>query len=227
MGITRDDLENDRVRAALAGTPGGTVLLTEEAFEASLATTLASAPDGDVWLFGYGSLIWNPMIRYAERRPAVIYGFHRGFYLYSRVNRGTYEYPGLVLGLDRGGCCRGIAFRIAREDLAEEFRVLWRREMLTGAYLPRWAPVQSEGQRFSALTFIMNRTHEGYAGRLPDTVIVDRLRNASGAFGPAYEYLYRTLLGLRQHGIDDPYLARLWEPFEHDPRYQAEFAGAA
>lgn len=217
MGITRDDLANDTLRAALTGTPGGVGLLTEAAVEASLHATLASAPDGDAWLFGYGSLIWNPMIHYAERRPAMVYGYHRGFYLYSRINRGTWENPGLVLGLDRGGCCRGMAFRIARDDLAEEFRILWRREMLTGAYMPRWVPVQSDSQRFQALAFVMNRHHDGYAGRLPDAAVLERLRTATGVYGPAHEYLYRTLLGLRQHGIDDPYLARLWAQFETPP----------
>jgi cation transport protein ChaC len=214
MAITRDDLENDRVRSALTGTPGGSVLLTEAEIDASLQAALAGAPDGDAWLFGYGSLIWNPMIRYSERQPALVYGYHRGFYLYSRVNRGTYENPGLVLGLDRGGCCRGIAFRIAREHLAEEFRILWRREMLTGAYFPRWVNVQSNGERIAALTFVMRRTHDGYAGRLPDSTILHHLRHATGVYGPAYEYLHRTLVGLRQHGIEDPHLSRLWAQFE-------------
>lgn len=210
MGITRDDLEHDRVRIALDGTPGCSALLTEAALEASVQATIARAPEGDTWLFGYGSLIWNPMVRYAERLPAMMYGFHRGFYLYSRINRGTWDNPGLVLGLDRGGCCRGVAFRIAREDLQTEFRMLWRREMMTGAYVPRWVPVQSGGHRFHAMAFVMNREHSAYAGRLPDTAIIERLRTAHGVFGPAHDYLHQTLLGLRQHGIDDPYLTRLW-----------------
>ncbi len=216
MAVTREDLEQNRLRAALGDSPVASTLLTEAALEASLTSTLArlSAPpcDGqDAWVFGYGSLIWNPMIFHTEATCATVHGYHRGFYLYSRINRGTWENPGLVLGLDRGGSCHGVAFRVPRAHAEREFRVLWRREMMTGAYLPRWLPTEIHGERILALAFVMNRTHEAYAGRLPDERVLGCLHKAVGLYGPAREYLQRTLIGLASNGLHDPYLDRLWQ----------------
>lgn len=217
MAITRQDLEADRLRASLCSTPVAASLLPEEVLEGSLQRTLASRPDspamnGDVWVFGYGSLIWNPMVVHTERQLGTVHGYHRGFYLYSRINRGTCEQPGLVLGLDRGGSCQGMLFRIPRHTIEAEFRLLWRREMLTGAYHPRWLRVRIPGcdAPHAALAFVMNRQHDAYAGRLPDDDIVACLRHAHGVYGPAREYLQQTLLGLATNGVDDPYLGRLW-----------------
>lgn len=219
MAITRQDLEADRLRASLCSTPVASSLLPEADIEQSLHATLAARPDGDamqgdVWLFGYGSLIWNPMVVHTDRRLATVHGYHRGFYLYSRINRGTWDNPGLVLGLDRGGCCTGMVFRIPAHVIEQEFRVLWRREMLTGAYHPRWLRVKldntPDAPEARALAFVMNREHPAYAGRLPDTRVVDCLRHACGLYGPAREYLQQTLLGLATNGVDDPYLGRLW-----------------
>ncbi|AIY42655.1 putative cation transport protein [Collimonas arenae] len=219
MSITREDLEQDRLRSILDNTPIAAALLSEAALEASWRAALASLPDpnGDVWLFGYGSLIWNPMVEYSERLPAMLYGYHRGFYLYSRINRGTWDNPGLVLGLDRGGSCQGIAFRIPAISIETELKMLWRREMLTGAYIPRWLPMQLNGKtgpRIKALAFVMNRQHESYAGRLPDPTVVSYLRDACGLYGPARDYLRHTLEGLLKEGFEDPYLARLWAQLE-------------
>src|SRR5262245_32205023 len=115
MAITRQDLESDQLRARLCSTPVASALLPEAELQRSLDATLAARPAGsagDVWIFGYGSLIWNPMVVHTERRLATVHGYHRGFYLYSRINRGTWDRPGLVLGLDRGGSCQGILFRV-------------------------------------------------------------------------------------------------------------------
>ncbi|MFC5474419.1 gamma-glutamylcyclotransferase [Paraherbaspirillum soli] len=219
MSITREDLEQDRLRSILDNTPIAPALLSEAALEASWRAALAALPEphGDVWLFGYGSLIWNPMVEHSERLPAMLHGYHRGFYLYSRINRGTWDNPGLVLGLDRGGCCRGLAFRIPAACIETELRMLWRREMMTGAYLPRWLPIQLNGRhgpRIRALAFVMNRQHAGYTGRLPDLTVVSHLRDACGLYGPARDYLWHTLDGLRKEGFEDPYLARLWAQLE-------------
>jgi len=218
MSITREDLEQNRLRATLVSTPIAASLLSEEALEASWRSALASLPEpgSDIWLFGYGSLIWNPMVLHTERRLATLHGYHRGFYLYSNINRGTLDNPGLVLGLDRGGCCHGVAFRIPAADIEAELRMLWRREMLTGAYLPRWLSIrmpatdESKQRHLKALAFVMNRQHAAYAGRLPDAIVVSHLRDATGLYGPARDYLQHTLEGLRREGLNDPYLARLW-----------------
>ncbi|MQR01984.1 gamma-glutamylcyclotransferase [Glaciimonas soli] len=222
--ITREDLEQNRIRTMLDNTPGAPALLSEDALEASWRNALTSlpAPHEDIWLFGYGSLIWNPMVEHTERCPARLHGYHRGFYLYSRINRGTHDNPGLVLGLDRGGSCCGIAFRIPAASLETELPMLWRREMLTGAYLPRWLPLRLFEQngrhaiKVKALTFVMNRQHPGYCGRLPDSTVVAHLRDASGLYGSSRDYLWHTLEGLRKEGFDDVYLSRLWQQLELD-----------
>jgi len=225
MAITRQDLEADRLRATLCSTPVAASLLPEDALERSLHDALEQRPDalsldGDAWLFGYGSLIWNPMVVHTDRRIATVHGYHRGFYLYSRINRGTWDNPGLVLGLDRGGCCHGMAFRIPRHVIEQEFRLLWRREMMTGAYHPRWLQVRMDGEFAGvpqrALAFVMNRGHEAYAGRLPDARVVACLRHACGLYGPAREYLQQTMLGLATNGVEDPYLDRLWRQLQHE-----------
>ncbi|WP_354683955.1 gamma-glutamylcyclotransferase [Cupriavidus necator] len=234
MAITRQDLESDRLRTSLCSSPVASSLLPEHVLEQSLSDTLACRPEdaalgGDVWVFGYGSLIWNPMVVHTERRRATVHGYHRGFYLYSRINRGTWDNPGLVLGLDRGGCCHGMVFRIPSHVVEQEFRVLWRREMLTGAYHPRWLRIRTDddGPEQRALAFVMNRTHEAYAGRLPDNCVVERLRHAAGLYGPAREYLQQTLLGLATNGVDDPYLGRLWRQLQADDAADAERAAQA
>lgn len=223
MAITRQDLEANRLRTTLCSSPVASSLLPEADVERSLCEALACRPDaadldGDVWVFGYGSLIWNPMVVHTESRLATVHGYHRGFYLYSKINRGTWDNPGLVLGLDRGGCCTGMVFRIPSHVVEQEFRVLWRREMMTGAYHPRWLRVKldrdNDAPEQRALAFVMNRDHASYAGRLPDARVVDCLRHACGLYGPAREYLQQTLLGLATHGVDDPYLGRLWRQLQ-------------
>ncbi|MCK7491255.1 MAG: gamma-glutamylcyclotransferase [Comamonadaceae bacterium] len=121
-------------------------MLSEAALEASLQQALAQRPAGpDVWLFGYGSLVWNPFIRFLERRPGTVRGYHRRFCLWSRINRGTPEQPGLALGLEPGGACRGVVFRMDDDVAEDELRILWRREMMLGSYVPRWVRATSRG----------------------------------------------------------------------------------
>ena len=145
--------------------------------------------------------------------------------LLQRRFRGTPDRPGFVLALDRGGLCRGVAFRVPRDHAEHEFRVLWRREMLTGAYQPRWLPTEINGKRVFALAFVMNRAHEAYAGRLPDERVVGCLRDAVGLYGPAREYLQRTLIGLASNGLHDPYLDRLWTRLQAMDAANAPVAG--
>lgn len=136
--------------------------------EASLRATLKEAPaGGDVWVFGYGSLIWNPAFHFVEKRTARIHGYHRRFCLWTPLWRGSAENPGLMLGLERGGACSGVMFRIAQEAVDSELDILWRREMFTGAYRPTWVSVRSHGEPFPAITFVINRDNSRYAGRSP------------------------------------------------------------
>ncbi len=211
--LTRELLQSGAVDAMVARAAPGIRLMTPEERAASLRATLDARPPGDVWLFAYGSLIWNPTIEAAERRPARIVGWHRAFCLSVKAGRGTVENPGLVLGLDEGGECHGVAFRIADDLVEAELAVLWQREMLSGAYVPRWLDVLGvDGDRFgSAIAFTIDRAGQNYAGGLGVDEVVRRLATATGMLGSSAEYLFQTCEGLRAHGMPDEALDSLAE----------------
>ena len=186
-------------------------LLSDEELAASLSCSLKDW-DGktDLWLFGYGSLIWNPGMPAAESVRARVSGYHRGLYLWSRVNRGTPEQPGLVLALDRGGSCTGVAFRLAGETAIPHLEALWRREMAMGSYRPAWLPCRlADGRRVAALAFVMRRDVPTYTGKLPDTVVKTVLGCARGRYGTTLDYVSRTVEALRQSGMPDRTLEAL------------------
>ncbi len=209
--LTRALIESGAIDAMVTKAVPDMKLLTEAERTASLRAMLDARPPGDAWLFGYGSLIWNPTIRSVEQRTARIEGWHRAFCLSVRAGRGTSDKPGLVLGLDAGGSCTGVAFRIAEDVLEQELRLIWRREMLSGSYVPRWLDVlDMDGARFgSAIAFTIDPACGQYAGDLARAVIVERLATASGTLGSAAEYLFHTRDGLRARGVPDPELERL------------------
>jgi cation transport protein ChaC len=212
MSLTRADLENDRLRKLFREANPDVQMLSDAELDASAKVLMDEHVHGDdVWVFGYGSLIWNPIIRYAERRVARVDGFHRHFCLWSHVNRGSMEKPGLVLGLDTGGNCLGVAFRIAAHDAPEELRLLWRREMVLGSYCPRWVSVDAGGTALRAITFVVNHRHPSYAGRLPIETVIRTLVSTRGYLGTPAEYLLATVRGLVEHGVNDAYLMELRE----------------
>jgi glutathione-specific gamma-glutamylcyclotransferase len=186
-------------------------LLSEAELLASLEGTLAGWDRAsDLWLFGYGSLIWNPGLPTVENVRSRVHGFHRGLYLWSRVNRGTPEQPGLVLALDRGGSCAGVAFRLAAEGVMPHLEALWRREMPMGSYRPAWLPCALEdGRRVLALAFVMRRDVSTYTGKLTDDTVRTVLGCASGRYGTTFDYVRRTVEALRESGIPDRTLERL------------------
>lgn len=209
--LSREMIEAGGIDLLVAREAPDLVLLTEDERRASLRTTLAARPAGDVWVFAYGSLIWNPTIRSIERRTARIVGWHRSFCLSAKAGRGTAENPGLVLGLDEGGDCRGVAFRIAEEAAEEELALLWRREMLSAAYRPQWLDLH-DGRDVPfgrGIAFLIDRSTTHYAGDLGEAAMLHRLATAAGALGSSADYLFRTCEGLRSHGIPDPDLERL------------------
>jgi glutathione-specific gamma-glutamylcyclotransferase len=208
--LNRFALENNRLREGLEHSPLAPLLLPEAELERSLQLVLASPHHaGDLWLFAYGSLVWDPVLSYGERRVVTVHGFHRRFCLHSRINRGTPESPGLVLGLDRGGRCAGVAYRIPAREVEIELRLLWRREMLLGSYEPKWVLARDGRETFRALAFVVDRSRPGYAGRLPDEEIVAVLKRARGRLGTGLDYLLRTADGLAEAGVRDPYVSRL------------------
>lgn len=210
MSLTRSDLEKGRLQEMIVQSNPTASFLSEAELQASLSNTLQQQqPDSDVWLFAYGSLIWNPVFTFVERRMGMIYGFHRRFCLWVPAGRGTPDHPGLVLGLDRGGSCRGIAFRIAAADISSELLLVWRREMIVGSYVPRWVRVEDGKQGFKAITFVINRQHRRYAGELSQETTVNSIATASGHLGSCADYLMQTVDGLLSVGIKDKYLLSL------------------
>jgi cation transport protein ChaC len=178
--------------------------LTGEALERSLEQMLAEHARGrEIWVFGYGSLMWNPGFEWDKKRVATVYGYHRSFCLWSRINRGTPESPGLVLTLEQGGSCRGLAFRLAKGHDRDELSRLWKREMSLGSYRPRWLEVREGRDSFESLAFVVNRRCTGYAGKLPIDTMVQTIATAHGKYGPCAEYLFRTEAALHEHGIRD------------------------
>lgn len=203
--LSRDLLlpENSAAAVELFRAAGLTVT-SPEARAASLATTLERVPAGaDVWVFGYGSLMWNPAFHFAEQVPARVRGWHRSFCLWNTFGRGSPENPGLMLALENGGSCLGVALRIAPEQVQSELTILWNREMLSGSYLPRWVRLMGPEGPIEAVTFVANRAHERYAGRLPSARVAELLARARGPLGEGREYLEQTVAELERHGARD------------------------
>jgi glutathione-specific gamma-glutamylcyclotransferase len=181
----------------------------------------------DLWLFGYGSLIWNPGLPTAEAVRSRVHGYHRGLYLWSRVNRGTPEQPGLVLALDRGGSCSGIAFRLAAEGALLHLEALWRREMAMASYRPAWLPCAlADGRRVDALAFVMRRDVATYTGKLSDEVVSTVFDCACGRYGTTLDYVSRTVEALRKSGMPDRALEALLARCKRQAR-QGQQAGVA
>lgn len=209
MPLSRSDLERGRMREIYAATIGAAYALDDDALAASLAASLAERPRSrGWWVFAYGSLLWNPLFPVADAIPATVHGLHRRFCLRSLASRGTRERPGLVLGLERGGACRGVAFRLPAALALDELRLLWRREMVVGSYRPVWVSARARGRTLVALTFTVRRDHPQYAA-LPLGRQADAIASARGAFGTCCDYLMRTREALAGHGIVDAYLESL------------------
>lgn len=178
----------------------------------SLRGTMLDAPDVEnVWVFAYGSLMWNPCFDVAESHHAELHGYSRAFSIFTVEARGTPARPGLGLALQPGGTCQGIVLRIANDGRDAGLARLWAREMLTGIYSPAWVSVAALGRDIAALTFVVNAVHEQYAGDMPPAEQVELIRNAHGKFGSCRDYLASTVAALRAAGVDDPPMTALLE----------------
>ncbi len=168
----------------------------------------------DLWVFAYGSLMWRPGFGYAERAPARLIGLHRALCVYSFVHRGTPERPGLVLGLDRGGMCRGIAFRVAAAARAETIAYLRAREQVTNVYLETVRRIELEDKarrQVRALCFIVDRGHVQYAGRLTVDQCLHHVRQAHGSSGANRDYVLDAVAALEALGYRETDLHLLAE----------------
>ncbi|RAU20992.1 gamma-glutamylcyclotransferase [Paramagnetospirillum kuznetsovii] len=164
----------------------------------------------DLWVFGYGSLMWRPGFDYDEVKPAVLKGWRRGFCIYSRHWRGTPDHPGLVLGLDAGGSCRGLAFRVARQRAASVIDYLNERELIGYAYVARTLDIDfDDGRVEPAYTFVADTAHHHYAGHLPLQRAAAIIMDAQGCAGLNRDYLINTIRQLEQEGFSEPDLHAL------------------
>ena len=216
-GITREVLERDGIRTAFGVRHPDVALASDAALRNSIRHTLAKRPDdahaqatAGVWLFGYGSLLWNPCVAVAESRMARLYGFHRDFRLKLAYGRGSPEAPGLMLGLVPGGSCNGMTLRVSASDIEHELLMVWRREMLTGVYTPRWLTVRTSAGPVAAIAFVVNAAHPGHC-RLDDTQVVHLLATGHGMIGSSADYLANTVAHLEAEGIHDGRLQTLHE----------------
>jgi len=166
----------------------------------------------DVWVFAYGSLMWQPGFPFAEACHARLAGYHRAFCVYSVHYRGSPSRPGLVLGLDRGGVCEGMAFRLAPERTTETLAYLRRRELIYGVYREALVPVTLAGSGDApvlAMAYIAEPAHPSHAGRLPLSTQAALIRGACGAAGTNLDYLINTLAHLGELNIRERSLDRL------------------
>jgi len=169
-------------------------------------------PKGDLWVFGYGSLMWRPGFDYLAECPARLIGEHRALCVFSHHHRGTAEKPGLVLGLDRGGTCQGTAFRVAEAARTATLEYLREREQISGVYHEVLRSVWLENdarERVQALAFVVDRNHRQYAGVLKLEQQLRYVANSRGISGPNRDYVIETVKALDARGCHDPALRRL------------------
>ena len=175
----------------------------------TLAQWRSMGPKVDLWVFGYASLVWRPEFQAAEQRIARVHGHHRCLHMWSRVNRGTPERPGLVFALMRGGSCTGMALRLPHDQVEAQMPALWAREMPNPVYDPKWLLCQTAQGPVRALAFTLSARSPNHTGPLSDERYRDIFAHSCGRYGTTLDYARQTLHGLRAHGIEDRSLAHL------------------
>jgi len=178
----------------------------------------------DFWVFGYGSLMWRPGFPFVEAMTAHLAGLHRALCVYSWVHRGTRDRPGLVLGLDRGGSCKGIAYRVNGKERDRVIAYLRDRELVTHVYHEAWRSIRLARQHdtaATALTFVVDRKHEQYAGKLSREALLVHIRGRHGRSGANSEYVINTVRHLRELGLHDAVLEWLADRLHDEAKRSA------
>lgn len=205
MALTREHIEAGLVEEKIreAEHLGLITRLPPEQRQASKYAILEQFGDDELWLFGYGSLMWNPCIDFVDRQPALLHGYHRNFCLRSPTGRGTPECPGLMLALKPGGACRGIAYRIEPALADTEFDIVWNREMVSGAYQARMVRIRTPLGPRRAATFVANRQNPRYLPAIESDQAAMMIARAEGWLGSCAEYLFNTVAHLDELGVGD------------------------
>lgn len=183
--------------------------LDADAIDVSLDQALDQAGGDDFWLFAYGSLLWRPEFPFAERRIALVRGYHRRFCLWQWRHRGSNAAPNLMLALDSGGSCRGVAYRITGPNLRAKLRNVWHRELVGDGYRARWMTASTDDGPVRLAGFAINRTSARFAGRLPERQVADTIAMARGHSGTGAEYLLNTAVSLEKLGLRDSMIWRM------------------
>ncbi|CAD6533349.1 Glutathione-specific gamma-glutamylcyclotransferase [Paraburkholderia hiiakae] len=205
--LNRDAIRSGAFLESFNFLPPG-LLWTQARIDQSLAETLAKRPaEADVWVFAYGSLMWNPLSRFDARVSATLHGWHRSFCIRLVAGRATPQRPGRMLALEPGGHTEGVALRLAAATLDEELRILWTREMLTGAYTPAWTTLTlATGETRHALAFVANECPQQYEADSTPATIARQIAQAQGPLGTNAEYVFRLRQALADCALTDTYI---------------------
>jgi cation transport protein ChaC len=190
--------------------PADGVSRSAPSFRADLLERFRAQVQGqDLWVFGYASLLWRPEFDAREQHITRVFGWHRALKMWSRLNRGSPDCPGLVFALLPGGSCQGVAYRVAKADADDVLQRLWAREMPMDVYTPCWLPCPTPAGPVQALAFTLPKSSASYTGHLPPETYRQIFQNASGRFGTTLDYARQTYDSLLAHGIHDRALAAL------------------
>jgi len=186
-------------------------MLSDEERQERLNKIISERPEGPLWVFAFGSLMWNPCYEFDKKEVALLNGWERKFHIWTTVARGTPDRPGLGLCLEKGeGECRGIVYRLLPENEDTDWQALWCREMTSGVYKAVWADLETENAgTVRALTFVVDPGHSQYAGELPLDTMSAIMAGACGRYGTCRDYLAGTVEGMEKIGVSDPYLSKL------------------
>jgi cation transport protein ChaC len=216
--LSRDALRSGAYLDSFSDLPAES-LWPAERIETSLKQTLAQRPPGEsgpVWVFAYGSLMWNPLIHFDTRAAATLHDWHRSFCLRVIAGRGSPDTPGRMLALEPGGHAAGIALRLAPESMNEELRLVWIREMVAGSYLPTWAPITfADGTHTHAIAFVADRRQSQYEADASVHTVAPLIAIARGHHGTNQDYVLRLEAALTEAGLTDRYIERLADEIRH------------
>ena len=211
--LSRQAILDGHIRRLAESRPGAIRLMSDEDRALAVQEALSQAPSPDeVWIFAYGSLIWNPAIHFAEREKVLVDGFHRSFCFWTVLGRGCEENPGLMMGLEPGGSSNGLAYRIDVDDLGTEMDILFRRELMSYVYKPTWVDAtlaESPDKTIKVLAFVVDPEHERFCGELDESTLVRHIATASGPLGRNCDYLFQLTEHLRELGFSDEPLLQL------------------
>jgi len=217
--LNRQSLLNGDMRKLAESRLGSGMLMSDEVREKLVADTIANAPDNNSFrIFAYGSLIWNPAIEFEASYKCTIQGYHRSFCFWTVLGRGSEDCPGLMMGLEPGGHCDGIAYSISAEHLHTELDILFRREMLSNVYKPTWVKARYHDETDigdDMLTFVVDPENQRFCGELNESAVVDTLSQAIGPLGRNCDYLYQLVDHLNELGFEDPAMTELAKKVRH------------